>query len=225
MGASCLDSCTPPIQRRRNLIRKLLQASAIGIAALIMGSSSAFASTTATANEHPIGGSGIQGQITFTDDGSSLTVDGTSSGLTPGVPYFSLIYGDGIGPGGVSESKTVPPSAHAIAACSDVNRDGVSTVTVTQMVVGFWVNHNDGTGTLHAVKTTANGNSQDGLFKSIPGPPPFPSVYAFLQAVFGYETPAQGGLKSYAPIGETWNTISIRDASRNFALVACGEVH
>jgi hypothetical protein len=38
---------------------------------------------------------------------------------------------------------------------------------------------------------------------------------------FGY---VFGG-KSYAPINGTWTTVSIRDASQNFALVACGRVH
>ena len=88
--------------------------------------------------------------------------------------------------------------------------------------MGFWVNHNDGTGSLHVVKT-GHGNSQDPLFKSLPGPPPFPNLYAFFQAVFGYET--NGDFNSYTPIGPTWRTISIRDAANNFGLVACGEVH
>ena len=203
-------------------MRRGLLASIISAIALMMSPTVGLADSTATANQHPIGESGIQGRITFTDDGSSLTVDGTSTGLTPGVPYFSLIYGAGIGPGGVSETKTLPGTSNAIPACNDVNRDGVSTVTVTQMVVGFWVNHNDGTGSLHVVKT-GHGNSQDPLFKSLPGPPPFPNLYAFFQAVFGYET--NGDFNSYAPIGPTWRTISIRDAANNFALVACGEVH
>ena len=190
--------------------------------ALLVFSTSALAASNATANQHPVGGSGIQGRITFTDNGSSLTVDGTSTGLMPGVPYFSLIYGAGVGPGGVGEGKTLPPTSSAIPACNDFNRDGVSTITITQMVVGFWVNHNDGTGTLHVVKS-ANGNSEDPLFKSLPGPPPFATFFDFIQAAFGYE--AKGDVNSYAPIGPTWKTISIRDGSNNFNLVACGLVH
>lgn len=193
------------------------------VVALLSWPTTALAASTASANQHPVGGSGIQGRITFADDGSSLTVDGTATGLTPHTPYFSLIYGAGIGPGGVSESKTLPPTSQAIPACNGVNRDGVSTITDTQMVVGFWVNNNDGTGSLHAVKTM-HGNSQDPLFKSLPGPPGFPgSFFDFIQLAFGYE--AHGDLNSYAAIGPTWRTISIRDASNNFALVACGLVH
>lgn len=143
------------------------------------------ATVTASANQHPIGGSGIQGRIHFTDNGASLTVDGTATGLTPNVPYFTLIYTNGSTPGGISEAKAgaMPATSQAITPCES-NRSGVSTVTEAQMVVGFWTNHNDGTGTLHKVQTGA----------------------------------------SYAPIG-TFATVSIRDASAQFALVACGEVH
>jgi hypothetical protein len=202
-------------------MKKIPLVVAAALLALLVGSTSAFAASTATANQHPVGGSGIQGSITFNDNGSALTVDGTSTGLTPHVPYFSLIYGAGVGPGGVAENNTLPPTSDAIAACNDFNRSGVSTITITQMVVGFWVNHNDGTGTLHAVKS-ASGNSQDPLFKTIMVAPGV-TFFDFIQQMFGYET--NGDVNSYAPIGPTWRTISIRDGSNNFALVACGLVH
>jgi len=182
------------------------------IAILLVSSVVAGATTTATANQHPIGGSGIQGRVVFTDNGATLTVDGTATGLTPHVPYFSLIYTLASHPGGVSEAKTLPPTSNAIAPCADLNQAGTSNIDTTQMVIGFWTNHNDGSGTLHAVKS-ATGNSQDPLFLSIPG------VADALRS-FGY---VFGG-NSYSPIGN-WSTVSIRDASNNFALVACGEVH
>ncbi len=182
------------------------------IAILLAASLAAGATTTATANQHPIGGSGIQGRVLFTDNGSTLTVDATATGLTPHVPYFSLIYTLGSHPGGVSETQTLPATSNAIPPCDDLNQAGISTITTNQMVIGFWRNNNDGTGTLHDVKS-ATANSQDPLFLSIPG------VAAALMH-FGY---VFGG-NSYSPIGN-WSTVSIRDASNNFALVACGEVH
>jgi hypothetical protein len=195
------------------MVRKLMVAACLGAAALISTTAIADASPlTASANQHPIGGSGIQGRIQFTDDGSSLTVDGTATGLAPNTPYFSLIYTNGTTSGGVSESKSLPPSSNAQPACNDVNKSGTSDINTNQMVIGFWSNHNDGTGTLHAVKT-ASGNSQDPLFLSIPG------VAAALES-FGYVF----GTNSYTPIG-SFPTVSIRNAANNFALVACGEVH
>src|SRR5712691_3335355 len=179
------------------------------IAILLVSSLAAGATTTATANQHPIGGSGIQGSVLFTDNGSTLTVDGTATGLTPHVPYFSLIYTLGSHPGGVSETKTLPRTSNAIAACADLNQAGTSTIDATQMVVGFWKNNNDGTGVLHVVKS-AHGNSQEGLWIALG----LKSVFESFGVVFGGN--------SYSPIGN-WSTISIRDASNNFALVACGE--
>jgi len=184
----------------------------VTIAILLVSSLAAGAATTATANQHPVGGSGIQGRVLFTDNGSTLTVDATATGLTPHVPYFSLIYTLGSHPGGVAEGKSLPPTSNAIPPCDDFNQAGTSTIDTTQMVIGFWRNNDNGTGTLHAVKT-ATGNSQDGLFLSIPG------VADALKS-FGYVF----GANSYSPIGN-WSTVSIRDASNNFALVACGEVH
>lgn len=192
-------------------MRRLLLGSAISAFALIMNATVGFASSTADAQQHPIGGSGIHGDIHFTDTGSSLIVDGTATGLTPNKPYFSLIYSVGVGPGGIAENKTVPGSA--IPACAGVDRQGQSAITATQMVIGLWQNNNDGTGTIHDVKSKAPiGNSQDPLF-----------IFLGLKPVlesFGYVF----GDGSYAPLDGTWRTVSIRDASNNFALVACGLV-
>lgn len=215
------------------------------VAALIGSSTTALADAMASANQHPVAGSGIQGRIAFTDDGSTLGVSGTATGLTPDHQYFSLIYGAGIGPGGVSETKTLPPTADAIPACNDVNRDGVSTITATQMVVGLWHNNNDGTGTLQAFKSKSGNVSSGGfigqdalLAKTVYNTkafslspiapvtlPPGTTFGALLFFGFG----VQPGGHSYAPIGPTWRTISIRDAGtpdspQLFDLVACGLV-
>jgi hypothetical protein len=208
-------------------MKRLLAMAAVVAGTLLTTSVTAYAGTlTATANEHPIGGSGVSGMINFVDNGSTLTVTGVASGLTPFVPYFSLIYTDGTQSGGISEGKSVPPTSQATPACNDFNKSGNSAITVTQMVLGFWKNNNDGTGTLLTVKSTT-GNSQDAFFKSLPAPPGFPpsvvTLYDFFQFVFGYET--NGDFNSYAPIGDTWNTASLRNAANGFALVACGQVH
>jgi hypothetical protein len=210
-------------------MKRLLGMTAVLAGALLTTSVTAYAGTlTATANEHPIGGSGVSGMINFVDNGSTLTVTGVAAGLTPGVPYFSLIYTDGTQPGGISEGKSMPPTSHATAACNDFNKAGNSAITSTQMVLGFWKNNGDGSGTLLAVKSSTS-NSQDGFFKSLPAPPipGLPSsvktLYDFFQFAFGYET--NGDFNSYAPIGNTWNTASLRNAANGFALVACGQVH
>ena len=181
------------------------------IAILLAASLGAGATTTATANQHPIDGSGIQGRVVFTDNGSTLTVDGTATGLTPHVPYFSLIYTLSSHPGGVSESMTLPSTSNAIPACADLNQAGASTIDPTQMVVGFWKNNDDGTGTLQVVKS-AHGNSQEPLW-----------IFLGLKSLFEDFGVVFGG-NSYSPIGN-WSTVSIRDVANNFALVACGEVH
>jgi len=81
------------------------------------------------------------------------------------------------------------------------------------MVIGFWTNKNDGTGTLHDVKSKApSGNSQDGLFLAL-------GLHDVLVS-FGYVFFDN----SYAPLDGSWRTVSIRDASNSFALVACGLV-
>ncbi len=170
------------------------------------------ATLTATAEQHPIGGSNIHGLVHFVDDGSALIVDATATGLKPNTPYFSLIYTVGSDPGGVPEGQSLPPTSNALAPCADLNRSGTSAVTTTQMVLGLWHNNNDGTGALHAVKTKT-GNSQDPAFLAA-------GLGPVLQS-FGY---IFGGV-SYAAINGSWTTVSIRDASANFNLVACGRVH
>lgn len=181
------------------------------LTAVLLGTGTAGASIVQRVDQHPIGGSGIQGRILVTDTGSSNIVDGTATGLNPAHHYFSLFYTLGSHPGGPAEDKTLPPTSNAIAPCADLNQAGTSTITANQMVVGLWTVNQDGTGSIHDVKTTI-GNSQDPLFIALGLKPVLES--------FGYVF----GANSYAPAG-TWATMSIRDASENFSLVACGEVH
>ena len=85
--------------------------------------------------------SGVRGRITFTDDGSTLTVTGTATGLTPGEIYVSLIYDNGSSPGG--------PEACEPTIFDPTDPDFL----LPTMFVGVWVNAGDGTGTLAAINT------------------------------------------------------------------------
>ena len=210
-------------------MRKLLILLAVSLAAVVSSSTVALAVSTASAQQHPVGGSGIHGDIMFVDDTAAhtLTVDGTATGLKPNVGYFSLIYTNGTQPGGIAEGKTVP--GVATPACSGVNKAGTSSIDAVQMVVGQWHNNNDGTGTIHAVKRMS-GNSQETSWFSIPITIFDPNTkqvvtlpLGVLLTFFGYTY----GSSSYTPIG-TFPTVSIRseeDPFNPFALVACGEVY
>lgn len=117
----------------------------------------------------------------------------------------------------------------ATPACNGVNKAGVTSIDAVQMVVGQWHNNNDGTGTIHAVKSLA-GNSQDASWfttlVTIFNPNTNTVVTLPLRGsadLFGYTF----GSSSYTPIS-TFPTVSIRneeDPFNPFALVACGQVH
>lgn len=190
-------------------MRRLVLGVGAVVVALVSANLTGFAALTQDINQHPVGGSGIQGRVEVTDTGSSLIIHDTATGLNPAHAYFSLIYTLGSHPGGISESTTPSPTSSAIPACNALNQNGMDTITVAQMLGGFWTVNADGTGTLDVVKS-ATGNSQEDFW-----PAPF---VAFLEAAFGFVPHSN----SYAPIG-TWSTMSIRDANLNFALQACGE--
>lgn len=208
-------------------MRKLVISAALSLLALLSSSTATWAAASASAQLHPVAGSGIHGDITFMDDGTTLTVDGTATGLKPNVGYFSLIYTNGTHPGGIAEGKTVP--GVATPACNDFNKAGTSSIDTVQMVVGQWHNNNNGTGTIHAVKSLT-GNSQETSWFStlvtIFNPITHTVVtlpLGVLLTFFGYTY----GTSSYTPIG-TFSTVSIRseeDPFNPFALAACGEVH
>lgn len=189
--------------------RLLVILGAIGVS-LLSTNLTALAAVTQNINQHPVGGSGIQGRVEVSDTGSSLMISATATGLNPAHQYFSLIYTLASHPGGIVEGKTLPPTSNAIAPCDAFNQAGQTTVDFAQMLVGFWTVNADGTGTLNVVKS-ASGNSQEDFWPA--------QFVQFLEAPPFFFVPHSN---SYAAIG-TWSTISIRDANLQFALQACGE--
>ena len=121
---------------------------------------------TGQAKMHPENQSGIKGKITFEDDGATLTTTGTATGLTPGAIYVSLIYDNGSVPGG--------PTSCEPTIFNPADPDFI----LPTMLVGFWVNNNDGTGTLAAINTNGGADYVPlSKFKTISirliiGPPP-----------------------------------------------------
>ena len=55
----------------------------------------ASAQQAASPQPHNINQSGIKGMITFSDDGSALTVSWVATGIDPNGVYVSLVYDDG----------------------------------------------------------------------------------------------------------------------------------
>ncbi len=62
-------------------------------------------SRTGKANLHQINRSGIKARIEFQDDGTTLTVTGTATGLDAGESYVTLIYDTGSVPSGTSRKN------------------------------------------------------------------------------------------------------------------------
>jgi hypothetical protein len=118
--------------------------------------------STATADLHPINGSGVSGQVTIVDDGETIEVtDGHAEGLDPenvidlGVPqgYLSLFYDKASAPKG---PEACEPGIFAHEAHSDqvrrVNPHPLGAehplfLTDAQMLGAFWIVEEDGTGT------------------------------------------------------------------------------
>lgn len=95
--------------------------------------------TTGKATLHPQNQSGVKGRIDFIDDGTTITVNGTASGLTPGVPYASLIYDNGSSPGGP-------------LACEPTIFDPTDPgFILNTMFVGLWTVDGNGNGVLSEV--------------------------------------------------------------------------
>ena len=81
---------------------------------------------------------GVEAEIEFEDDGSTLTISGEAEGLTPGVPYASLIYDVGSsaeGPDACEPGIFVPTDPNFI---------------LTTMFIGLWEVDEDGDGELEA---------------------------------------------------------------------------
>lgn len=99
---------------------------------------------SARANLEQINRSGIRARLEFTDDGNTLTVQGTARGLDPSKAYVSLVYD----PGSVARGPR---------ACLPTD----DSLSFPQMVLGPWVVAPDGTGLLNVVKTGSTGAITD----------------------------------------------------------------
>jgi hypothetical protein len=88
------------------------------------------------ATQHQMGQSGISGSISFVDNGTTLSVRGTATGLNPNDFYISLLYDSHV--------------AGGPAACLPTAN---STQTDDQMFVGVWSVDSNGNGTLTADKS------------------------------------------------------------------------
>lgn len=87
---------------------------------------------------HPANQSGVQGAIGFLDNGSTLVILGSASGLNPDTVYVSLIYDNGSVPGGPTGCEPT------IFDPSDPD------FLLPTMFVGAWTVEGDGTGALSA---------------------------------------------------------------------------
>jgi len=107
---------------------------------------------TGKANLHPVSQSGIKGKITFVDNGSTLTIEGSATGMDPDEFYFSLIYDNGSVPGGpfaCEPSGELAPGFQIVPG----NRQNSNVLTDGQMEVGFWDVLPNGNGTLVVIQT------------------------------------------------------------------------
>ena len=100
----------------------------LAIPAIVMASSV----TEGESELESFGGSGIEAEFEFVDDGTKLTITGEAEGLTPGVTYVSLIYDTGSTATG---PEACEPSGPAL---------------IEKMLIGFWTVDADGDGTLSA---------------------------------------------------------------------------
>ena len=81
---------------------------------------------------------GVTGEIEFEDDGSTLEISGAATGLTPGIPYASLIYDVASEPAG--------PFACEPGIFDPLDPNFI----IPTMFVGFWDVDEDGNGELSA---------------------------------------------------------------------------
>ncbi|MCZ6653257.1 MAG: hypothetical protein O7D91_09555 [Planctomycetota bacterium] len=90
---------------------------------------------------HPIDGSGVHANIVFVDDGTTLVVSGTATGLDPDESYLTLIYDNGSVPGGPD-------------ACGPTIFDPTDPgFLLGTMVIGSWTVDAEGNGSLSAINT------------------------------------------------------------------------
>ena len=100
--------------------------------------------TEAEADLRTLNESGIEGEIEFTDDGSTLTIVGEAEGMDPTAPpdtYVSLIYDNG--------SFATGPDACEPIIFDPTDPDFI----LPTMFIGVWSVDEEGEGTLEATNT------------------------------------------------------------------------
>ena len=118
---------------RKLMMLVLAMALVIAIPALVFANGG----EEAEAELEPRNNSGIEAEIEFEDDGTTLTVTGEAEGMTPGVAYRSLIYDIASSP---------------LTCVPGVPRGHPDDIRPT-MLLGFWDVDEDGEGTLSATNT------------------------------------------------------------------------
>ncbi|MCP9486257.1 MAG: hypothetical protein MSC30_10375 [Gaiellaceae bacterium MAG52_C11] len=131
-------------------MRRTLKAGALGLlaaTALVVGLTPAGAQGTspgtATANLRSVGGSGITATLNFVDDGSTLSVTGQSSGMSPLGQYVSLVYGlrsNADVTGGTPPGPCVDDGTLVGGAIDQVAQGAVlfSPTATARMLLGAW---------------------------------------------------------------------------------------
>ncbi len=134
-------------------------------------------SRTGKANLHQINKSGIKARVQFRDDGTTLAVTGTATGLDPGESYLTLIYDTGSVPSG--------PKACQPTIFDPTDPDFL----LATMFIGFWAVDADGQGTLEAVNTNGGfdyvplDKFKNTSVRLVTGPPPKGSVIPMTELV------------------------------------------
>ena len=132
---------------------------------------------TGKANLHQISNSGVKARIQFVDDGTTLTVTGTATGLDPAESYVTLIYDNGSVPGG--------PKACQPTIFDPTDPDFL----LMTMFIGFWTVDGEGQGTLEAINTNGGldyvplGRFRNTSVRLVTGPPPKGSVIPMTELV------------------------------------------
>ncbi len=127
-----------------------------------------FATLEGSAVLTPIDRSGVLARIEFLDDGATLTVTGSATGLDPSETYLTLIYDNGSLPGG--------PDACMPTVFDFMDPDFL----LGTMLVGSWVVDAEGRGTLSAVNTNFGADYvpltrfRSTSVRRVTGPPPMP---------------------------------------------------
>ena len=118
----------------------------------------------------PMDRSGVHANIVFVDDGTTLVVSGTATGLDPAESYLTLIYDNGSVPGGPD-------------ACEPTIFDPTDPgFLLGTMVIGSWAVDAEGNGSLSAINTNFGANYvaldqfRSTSVRRVLGPPPVPGA-------------------------------------------------